>query len=97
MEDWHKHFCEILEGGDEAVIVQRRNIGEDDEEDLPELANEEIEQQIQNLKKKKARDADAISGEALKYCKGSSRQALKEIVRWAWKGEGFQETGARQL
>ena len=31
-----------------------------------ELADEEIEQQIQNLKKKKTRGADGISGEALK-------------------------------
>ena len=28
-----------------------------------------------------ARGADGISGEALKYCKGSSMQALKEIMR----------------
>ena len=37
---------------------------------------------------KKARGADGISGEALKYCKGNSRQALKEIVRRVWRGEG---------
>ena len=52
MDDWHKHFCETLEGRDEAVMREKGNIGEDDEE---ELANEEIEQKIQNLKMKKAR------------------------------------------
>ena len=46
MEDWHKHFCEALEGRDEAVMGEKGNIGEDDEE---ELTDEEIEQQIQNL------------------------------------------------
>ena len=91
MEDWHKHFCEALEGRDEAVMGEKGNIGEDDEE---ELTDEEIEQQIQNLKKKKARGADGISGEALKYCKGNSRQALKEIVRRVWRGE---ETGGIRL
>ena len=47
---------------------EKGNIGEDDEE---ELADEEIEQQTQNLKMKKARGADGISEEALKYCKGN--------------------------
>ena len=37
---------------------------------------------------KKARGADGISGETLKYCKGNSRQVLKEIVRRVWRGEG---------
>jgi len=54
MEDWHKHYCKILEGRDEAAIREKINIGEDDEE---ELVDEEIEQQIQNLKKKKAKGA----------------------------------------
>ena len=84
-EDWHKHFCEAIEGRDEAGMEEKGNIGEDDEE---KLADEEIEQQILNLKKKKARGADGISGETLKYRKGNSRQALKEIVRRVWRGEG---------
>ena len=67
MKDWHKHFCDMLEGRDESVIGEKRNIREDDKE---ELANEEIKQQIQNLKKKKARGADEFSREGVKYCKG---------------------------
>ena len=50
MKDWHKHLYEALEGRDEAVMGEKGNIGEDDEE---ELADEEIDQQIQNLKMKK--------------------------------------------
>ena len=66
------------------MMGEKGNIGEDDEE---ELVDDEIEQQIQNFKMKKAKGADGISGEALKYCKGNSRQALKEIVRRVWMGE----------
>ena len=52
IKDWHKYSCEILEGRDIEVIGGIINIGEDDEE---ELADEEIEQRIKNLKKKKER------------------------------------------
>ena len=48
MEDCHKHFCEALQGRDEAVMEEKRNIGEDDEEE--ELMDGEIEQQ--NLKRR---------------------------------------------
>ena len=86
MEDWHKHFCKILEGRDKAIIAEQRNIGEDDEE---ELADEEIEQHIQILKKKKARGADGISGEALKYCKGNlGKQVLIETSSPSSSSEG---------
>ena len=30
MEGWYKHFCKILEGRDEAVTGEKRNVGEDD-------------------------------------------------------------------
>ena len=69
MKNWHKHFCEKLEGRNEAIMRKKGNIGENDEE---ELADEKIEQQIQYIKKMKARGTDGISGEALKYRKGSS-------------------------
>ena len=51
MRDWHQHFCEILEGREEKEEGKKkyRNIGEDDEE---KLVDEEIEPQIQNLKRR---------------------------------------------
>ena len=74
MKDWHKHFCDMLEGRDESVIGEKRNIREDDKE---ELANEEIKQQIQNLKNKN----QGVQMEYQERCYGIGRELNESFKR----------------
>ena len=88
MEDSHKHFSETVEGRDEAVIGEKRNEAEDDKE---ELADEEVEQHMQNLKKKKARGCRRNFKRGVKVLQG------KLIVRRVWEGEGVPRNWGKAI
>ncbi|XP_078036902.1 uncharacterized protein LOC144470014 [Augochlora pura] len=56
---------------------------------------EEIEEQIRNLRKKKAAGRDDIPNKAWFYSEGSTRKKLKELIKKVWDGEGFPEDWRR--
>jgi len=62
MEDWEKHFLELLEGekGISEEIGEKKRMEGDQEE---ELGEKEIEIQLKKIKKKKATGIDGIVGE----------------------------------
>jgi len=63
MEDWEKHFLELLEGekGTGEETEEKGKMEGDQEEELKE---EEIEIQLKKIKRKKAIGVDDIGGEA---------------------------------
>ncbi|XP_077270175.1 uncharacterized protein LOC143901623 [Temnothorax americanus] len=89
MEEWENHFMQLLGGSkvDKREEVKRRSKEEDGE---LEIQDQEIEEQINNLKKKAA-GVDGIVGEAWKFSNGRIKGKLKEILKKVWRGEGFPE------
>lgn len=96
MEEWEKHFSQLLEGSKngEREIADKRKVEGDQEEDLKD---EEIEEQIRRLKKKKAAGVDEIGSEAWIYSDGQIRKGLKEVLKSVWRGEGFPEEWKKGL
>ncbi|KAI4475510.1 hypothetical protein M0802_015130 [Mischocyttarus mexicanus] len=79
-EEWRKHFCELLgEKEEKTEAIKRKLLNE--EEDEEELKDIEIERQIRLLKRKKIAGQDGIPSEAWKFCKGATREKLKEIMK----------------
>lgn len=66
MEEWKRHFMRLLEGSekDKREEAEKRNLEGDQEEDI---RDEEIEEQIKKLKKKKAAGTDGIESEVWRY------------------------------
>jgi len=90
MEEWERHFLELLEGerGTGEEIGEKRRTEGDQEEELRE---EEIEIQLKQIKRKKATEIDDIAGEAWLYSNGRIKDRLKDLLKRIWKGEGFPE------
>jgi len=89
MEDWEKHFLELLEGekgetGEETG--EKRKMEGDQKEDLGE---EVIETQLKKIKKTKATEIDGIIEKAWLYSSGWIRERLKDLLKRIWKEEGF--------
>ncbi|XP_024884581.1 trichohyalin-like [Temnothorax curvispinosus] len=80
MEEWENHFMQLLEGSkeDRREEVERRSKEEDGE---LEIQDQEIEEQINNLKRRKAAGVDGIAGEAWKFSDGRIKGKLKEILK----------------
>jgi len=90
MEEWEKHFLELLEGkkGTDEETGEKRRMEGDEEKELRE---EEIEIQLKKIKRKKATGVDDIGGEAWLYSNGRIKERLKDLLKRIWKGEGFPE------
>jgi len=87
MEEWEKHFLELLEGEKGTGEEKREEWGDQEEE----LREEEIEIQLKKIKRKKATGVDDIGGEAWLYSNGRIKERLKDLLKKIWKGEGFPE------
>jgi len=90
MEEWERHFLELLEGGrgtGEQTGEKRRMEGDQEEE----LREKEIGIQLRKIKRKKATGVDDNAGEAWLYSNGWIKERLKNLIKRIWKGEGFPE------
>jgi len=90
LEEWQNYFCHILEGHKKRKEEGRKE-REQEEGQEDDLRDEEIEQQIVNLKRRKAVGVDGIENEAWIYSEGQLRKKLKEMLRRVWRREGFPE------
>ncbi|XP_017752721.1 PREDICTED: uncharacterized protein PF11_0207-like [Eufriesea mexicana] len=97
MEAWEQHFMNLLNGFKEVMRSEGRNYvgGEGEGEDC--LKEEEIENDIRIMKKKKAVGSDRVPGEAWIYSARNSRSKFKELVRKIWNGEGIPKEWKRAI
>ena len=72
IEEWRKHFMELLNGSERKKIRGDRE-GKKKTEGEQRLRTEEIEKQMMKLKKGKATGEDNIPSEAWKYMKGETK------------------------
>lgn len=83
----------LLQGTEEKITIpeEKEQIA-DTEEDITLT---ELENQIKNLKKKKAAGEDEVKNEAWFYCTNKAKLRLLEIIQRIWKGEGFPKSWKR--
>ncbi|XP_018406521.1 PREDICTED: uncharacterized protein LOC108782692 [Cyphomyrmex costatus] len=92
MQEWEEYFMKALEGVKERSVgegeKEGRRVGRKDEEGI---RREEINIEIERLKKGKAAGIDGIRNEA--WMKGGDKvgKKLEEIYRKIWEGEGFPD------
>ncbi|KAH0818734.1 hypothetical protein GEV33_004057 [Tenebrio molitor] len=88
MEEWRKHFSELL-GGEE--IRQEKEKRQHRVGEIEEITREELEQQLRKLKRKKAPGRDGIQNESWIY--GTEREVhrLLEIMN----GKGEKDTASK--
>jgi len=87
MEDWEKHFLELLEGEKGRKQEKKKN-GERSRE---ELGEEKIEFQLKKIKK----GIDDIIGEAWFYSDGQIRERFKELLKRYGKKRIFRKNGGK--
>lgn len=74
MENWKNHFQHLLEGSEKnnREVAEKRSLDGDQEE---KLGDEEIEEQIKKMKRKKTADAaDGIGSEVWMYSEGQIKE-----------------------
>lgn len=84
---WKEYFMNLLAGKEQREVAKERRWKAEDGE--PDQTEEEIEEQIRNLKVKKATREDQIPGEAWKYCTGQVKERIIEVMQKVWRGEGM--------
>ncbi|XP_043583227.1 golgin subfamily A member 6-like protein 22 [Bombus pyrosoma] len=93
-EEWRNHFMEMLEGKEHKEDRKAGEQGEEEEigkEREDNIEKEEVIYQIRKLKEKKATGEDGIENEVWKYAPMEVGEALWELVRKIWKGQGIPE------
>lgn len=90
MEEWTAHFMETLGGVDRKPEV--RWAEEDlDGEKGPDIRLEEVMEQINKLKKKKAAGGDGIRNEAWIYGQDKLARWLWTVIKGVWEGRGYPD------
>ncbi|XP_053989910.1 uncharacterized protein LOC128882349 [Hylaeus volcanicus] len=90
MEEWLKHFVELLGGTERVNKGERRQLGVGVEEE-DELTDCEIEGVMKKIKRKKAAGEDEIPGEAWVHMKGEAKRKVFEIIKEVWRGGGLPD------
>lgn len=88
MEEWRRHFMELLDGKENYIQVKecyKTNTGLNQKE----VTKEEIEKQIRNLKKEKSAWEDEVKNEAWLYAEEPVKNKLVDVIQRVYRGDGF--------
>lgn len=89
IEEWTRYFMDMSGGTGYKVRGEgRRMVREDDVEDV---TREEVDDEIDKLKRNKAVGKDEMEGEGIKYGGEKVRRVVWEVVNEVWKGNGWPE------
>ena len=85
------YFVQLLEGTEDQPSREIRKINEGRKIDIIEIKEEEVENEIRNLKKNKAPGYNNLKNEVWIYASKKIRENITSILNRIWQGEGFPE------
>ena len=91
LEEWKNYFMQLLEGTENQPSRVTRKRNEVGKIELSEIKEEDVENEIRNLKKNKSPGSNNLKNEVWIYANKKVKEKITNLVNRIWHGEGFPE------